>query len=350
MTPAELERELVAEKIRPVYLITGEERVLADRAVARLRAAAVDAAPDFNEERLTAGDAKVDRVLSAARMAPMMARRRVVIVRAVERWETGGDDGGDERPTREGTPLDRLADYASAPVETTCLILVAGKLDARRRLLTAAKKGGFLVSCDRLDDRALADFARRAVEERGGTISGRVADQLVQVAGPDLAYVVDAVERLTLFVGAGGEVTEDALSEIVVRVRETSVFKLITAVGKRDARRSLTLLGETYDPRDRGLRLVGLLARTVRELLRFEAAVREGAAPDQAAVAAGAPPFRSRELSSQIQELKPRELERWLLLLTEADLALKGSKRPPLAVLETLILAMVRERPASVSR
>lgn len=345
MTPADLERELSDGKIRPIYLVVGEERVLADRAVQRLRAVAVDAAPDFNEERLSAGEAKIDRVLSAARMMPMMARRRVVIVRGIDRWETSGDDraeADEDGSSREGTPLDRLADYAASPVETTCLVLVAGKLDARRRLLVAAKKGGFLVACDQLDDHALADFARRAVEERGCRMSSRVADVLVQVAGPDLAYVLDAVERLTLLVGAGGEITEETVSDVVVRVREANVFALVSAVGKRDARAALTLLDEVYDPRERGLPQVGMLAWSVRQLIKFDAASREGLRPEDAAKAAGAPPFKARELAAQLRTLQGADLERWLRLLAEADLALKGSKRPPRAVLETMILAMVR--------
>lgn len=346
MTPAELERELSSGKIRPVYLICGEERVLADRSVQRLRAVAVDAAPDFNEERLSAGEARIERILSAARMMPMMARRRVVIVRGVERWDGSAEDRADasdeDGPSREGTPLDRLADYAANPVETTCLVLVAGKLDARRRLLVLAKKAGFLVSCDQLDDAALADFARRAVEERGCKLSSRVADVLVQVAGPDLAYVLDAVERLTLLAGPGGEITEDTVSEVVVRVRETSVFALVGAVGRKDAKAALTLLADVYDPRDRGLPLVGMLAWSVRQLLKFDAAIRDHARPEDAAKAAGAPPFKARELATQLKGLTTHDLERWLRLLAEADLALKGSKRPPRAVLETMILAMVR--------
>jgi DNA polymerase-3 subunit delta len=44
--------------------------------------------------------------------------------------------------------------------------------------------------------------------------------------------------------------------------------------------------------------------------------------------------------------MAPKELERWLTVLAEADLALKGSKRPPLAVLEVAVMRLCRRTAA----
>jgi DNA polymerase-3 subunit delta len=266
----------------------------------------------------------------------MMAARRFVLVRSVERWEAR--DG--ESPSSAEAPLDRLSAYAESPSDTTCLVLVASKLDGRRRIVTQAKKAGFIVTCDALDDHALAAFVEAEVAARGCTIAPGVARLMAQIAGPELGYVTDAVERVTLYAGPGAAVTEEAVSEVVVKVREASVFALVDAVGRRDRGKALAALADVYDPRDRGLPLLGLLAWSVRQLVKFEAATRAGARPEDAAKAAGAPPFKARDLAAQIQKLPAAELERWLLLLAEADLALKGSKRSPAAVLETLVLSM----------
>ena len=145
---------------------------------------------------------------------------------------------------------------------------------------------------------------------------------------------------LALFVGTTGTIDEAAISEIVVKVREASVFALVDAVAKRDAARALALLDDVFDPRSGGLPLIGLLGWAVRQLLRFEAALRGGAKPEDAAKLAGAPPFKARDLAAQISELPRAELERWLVALAEADLALKSSRRPARAILETLLLAM----------
>ncbi len=340
MTPGELESELKQGTLRPVYLVAGEERFLVDQALRSLRAAALAGAePSLNEDHFTAGEADVARVLAAARTVPMLAARRLVVLRSVERWEGKGAKE-DEKPSAALGPLDALADYAASPVPTAVLVLVGAKLDARRRLVTALKKLGGWVGCERLDDAALARWVAQQVSRRGARLAPGVAELLVQVAGPELGSLADAVERLCLFVGAGGAVDEAAVSEIVVRVRETSVFALVDAVGRRDAGAALARLGEVFDPRTGGLPLVGLLAWSVRQLLSFEAALRTGARPEDAAKAAGVPPFRARELSARLRGVSRAELERWLGVLAEADLALKGSRRPARAVLETLVLAM----------
>jgi DNA polymerase III subunit delta len=89
------------------------------------------------------------------------------------------------------------------------------------------------------------------------------------------------------------------------------------------------------------LRLLGVLVWSTRQLLKFEAATRRGASPPDAAKAAGAPPFKARELSEQIRRIPRRELERWVEILAAVDLDLKGaSKRPPEATLEQAIIEM----------
>jgi DNA polymerase III delta subunit len=84
------------------------------------------------------------------------------------------------------------------------------------------------------------------------------------------------------------------------------------------------------------------LAWSVRQLIKFDAATRAGAGPEEAARRAGAPPFKARDLAGQLRRLSPADLERWLLLLAEADLELKGSKRPPRATIEDAIMQMCR--------
>lgn len=341
MTPEQAIAEAQSGELRPVYLLVGDEPYLERRVVGELkRAALAGAVPGLNDEYLTAGEVSVERVLSAARTLPMMAKRRLVIVRGLERWEPReGQDG--EGKDRE-QPLDRLLEYAKAPSSSTLLVLVGSGLDKRRRLVTQARSMGFLVSCETLDRAALPGFIVREVKARQANISNETADALAELAGPELSQVADAIERLSLFVGPGGEITEDAVAECVVRLRPSTVWELVGAVGRRDLGAALRALDQVYDPADRGLRLLGVLAWSTRQLVRFDAAQRAGASPNEAAAKAGAPPFKARELAAQLKGLEPADLERFILRLAELDANLKGgSKRPPKASLEHTILMLV---------
>jgi DNA polymerase-3 subunit delta len=350
MTPDEAVELAQKGTVLPVYLILGEETYSAERVLVAVRRAALGrGAVEFNEEKLIAGEVDADRVIAAARMVPMMAPRRLVIVRSIERWDARRDDD-DDAPVADSerkSALDRFADYASSPVSTTCLTLLGTKLDGRRKLVGVARKGGWLVACEPLARGALPAFVARLSAERGHAIDPEVTELLAEVAGPELASVADAIERLSLYVGEGRPITEDAIATCLVRMRQSTVWELLQAVGRRELGAALVALDDVYDPRDRGLRLIGLLAWSLRQLIKFEAATRAGAGPEEAARLAGAPPFKGRELAGQLRRLRGTELERWLLLLSEADLQLKGSRRPARATVEDLIMRMCEPLPSA---
>lgn len=346
MTPEEAIAEAAAGKLRPVYLVLGEERLLVDRVVFALReAAGKGGVPGFNEDKFTAGEAQVGAIVGAAKMVPMMAKHRFVLVRGLDRWEKKeGDD--DARPTKKGkvevSPLDELAEYAKEPPTSTVMVLVSPKLHGQRRLVTGAKKGGYLVSCEPLSRDALPRWIENAAREKGHKMSPEVSDLLAEIAGPELGYVADAVERLSLYVGPKNPITEDAVAAVVTRVRQSSVWELLDVLGRRDTAGALAILADVFDPRDGGLKLLGAVAWSVRQLVKFESALRNGADPREAAQRAGMPPFKANDAARTVRAVPPGTLPTWLRLLAETDLALKGSKRQSQAILETMLIEMCR--------
>lgn len=338
MTPEQAIERVRQGQLEPMYLVLGEEQYLRSQVVCALREGALrGSVPGLNEDQLTAGESTVETVLSTARTVPMMGPRRLVLVRTVERWETPAP--GKKSAKNDRAPLEELARYAASPTPTTTLVLVASKLDGRRRLVTAAKNGQWLVACEPLSGRALPPWVENAARARGSRLARGVADLIAELSGPDLSTVADALDRVCLYVGQDREVSEDDVALCVTRVRASSVWELVSAVGRRDIGAALSSLQEVYDPQDRGLRLLGVLAWSARQLLKFESATRAGLKPAEAAQRAGAPPFKARELSDQIRGLGRADLERWLEALARVDLELKGgSKKPPKAVLEHAII------------
>lgn len=330
MTPSEAIQQARKGALLPLYLVAGEEQLLRDQVVAELRAAALGGGvAAFNEDKLTAGEASADAVISAARTVPMMAPKRFVLVRGAERWGANETDS---------SALDALAEYAASPVDSSCVVVVATKMDMRRKLATMAKKKGFLVACDPLDARALPAWIVERCEAKGHAIDRDAAELLAATAGTDLSSVDDAIERLSLYVGAGAAIGDDAVAACVARVRAADTWALVDAVGARDLGRALRTLADAYDPRERGLPLLGALAWSVRQLARYQAAVESGVSSDEAARAAGVfQPFRARALAQKARTVLAREVERWLAVLAETDLALKSSRRPADAILEEML-------------
>jgi DNA polymerase-3 subunit delta len=339
VTPSETVAQARAGRLLPFYLVVGEEQLVRDQVVGEIRKAALGTGvAAFNEDKFTAGEVDVEAVIAAARTVPMMAPRRFVLVRGAERWDSA----------ESSTAFDRLAEYAASPVDSTAVVVVGSKVDGRRKLMQVARKEGFLVPCDPIDARALPMWIADRCHSKGHPIERGVAELLAAISGPDLGSVDDAIERLSLYVGPRNPIDEAAIGACVARIRTSDTWALVDAVGTRDLGAALRTLADAYDARERGLPLLGALAWSVRQLARYQAAVAGGASSEEAARRAGVfQPYRARELAAKARTVRVKEVERWMLVLAETDLALKSSRRPADAILEDMLTRLCRSERAS---
>jgi DNA polymerase-3 subunit delta len=321
--------QLQAGRIPTVAVIAGGERFFIDRAVAALRKAALGEGPaGFNEDVFEGKGATAARILDAARTLPMLANFRLCLVR--------------EADALAPAELDKLADYLEAPSPSSCLVLVAEKLDGRTRLAKRAQKLDLLVDAALLKASELRSFALAEAERRGVRLAADAATALLDAVGNDLPAIDDALERLELYVGPGASIDLHAVETCIAKLRVESIWALVDAVGARDRRTALKAAASLLADREPPLRILAMLARQLRMVGRMQSALAAGVPPQDAAKQAGAPPFKARDLSTAARRFEPSALRRAFAILAETDLALKGSKRPPDVVLEGAILDLTR--------
>jgi len=311
----------------PVYVLVGTERLLIERVVDAVRKA-VDSmgAPGFNIEVFDGKGLDAARVISAARTLPMMADTRLVLLRHVDAMT----------PTEQTN----LAEYLDDPSESTCFIVTATKLDGRAKLAKAAKKKGVLIDAKPLRGRELREFIRAEATAREHNIAPQAIEALLDAVGDDLAAIDDAVERLSLFVGAGQRIDADAVMTCVTRIRVDSIWSLVDAIGLKDRRKGIAAAQSLLDDREPPLRLLAMVARQLRIVARMREALSEGLRPQDAAKRAGAPPFKAADLTQSARQFTAGSLGRAFTLIAETDRALKGSKRPPDVILQDAVLEL----------
>jgi len=313
--------------LEPVYVLVGTERLLIERAVDAVRGA-VDSmgAPGFNVEVFDGKGLDAARVVSAAQTLPMMADMRFVLLRHVDSMT----------PTEQTN----LAEYLDDPSDSTCLVLTATKLDGRAKLVKAAKKKGYLVEAKPLRGRELREFIRAEAAAREHNIAPQAIEALLDALGDDLAAIDDAMERLSLFVGASQRIDAEAVSTCVTRIRVESIWSLVDAIGLKDRRKGIAAAQSLLDDREPPLRLLAMVARQLRIVARMREALSEGLRPQEAAKRAGAPPFKAADLTESARRFTADSLGDAFALIAETDRALKGSKRPPDAILQAAVLEL----------
>lgn len=313
----------------PVLVLVGNESFLIDRAVRLLKKATVGDGPrGFNDDVFHGTGMIGARVAAAAKTLPMMSSARFVLVRGI-----------DDAPLPEH---DALAAYVASPSPSTCLVMTADKIDGRSKLAKAAKARGAWLEVAPLKGNLLERFAAGEAKRRGHTIDGPALSALLDATGNDLAAIDDAVERLSLYAGQGSPIERAAVEAIVTRVRVDTIWSLIDAIALKRVKVAIEAAGSLLADREPPLKILSMVARQIRMVAKMKTALDDGLDQASATKAAGAMPFKARDLTESAKRFSEGDLKRALILLAEADVALKGSKRDPEIVMEETVLALCR--------
>jgi DNA polymerase-3 subunit delta len=214
-----------AKKFAPAYYFFGEDEYLKEEGLRRLIDAAVDPATrDFNLDQRKGGDLDAASLSSLLGSPPMMAERRVVVIKDV------GSLKKDARLALDG--------YLKSPANDTLLVLTSpadGKADKGLSGHTEA------VEFDQLSGSLMPKWIAARAADLGATISPGASELLQGAVGSDLAQLAIEVNKLASYCGSR-EIDEAAVTEIVGVRREETLGRLLDAVATRDVSAALALV------------------------------------------------------------------------------------------------------------
>jgi DNA polymerase III subunit delta len=282
-TPAAVRKQVAAGRPDPLYLIVGDDEAEMSGLVAELSGTVEDELRAFNLERLYASDKSVTAaaVTEAARLLPMMAPRRVVVVLRAEKFLKPKRKGKSDDAVDEDGPAsaDALEDYVKAPEPQTTLIFVAADVDRTRRLYKALQKQATIVECwglkgskdARVDLRQVArqaeQLVRQAAADAGQQIDPAAARLVAERAGTDIARLRGDVDRLLLYAAGKPRITVADAQEIVTAETAQDDWAVTNAIQRGDAATALRQLGLSLESGAVPFMILGQLAWFVREKL-----------------------------------------------------------------------------------
>jgi DNA polymerase-3 subunit delta len=213
----------------PVYYFCGPEDYLKDEAVRQVIAAAVDPATrDFNLEMLRASDLDGEGLGSLLGTPPMMAERRVIVIRDVTVLRK------DARTA--------LEQYLQRPSNDVILMLVAAAGAKDDKTLAARAT---VIEFESLSGSRIPRWiSYYASHDLGCEITDDAIGLLQDAVGTELAQLKVELDKLASFT-AGGErrvIDEQAVATMVGVKRGETMGDLLDAVGRRNAKLALELL------------------------------------------------------------------------------------------------------------
>jgi DNA polymerase-3 subunit delta len=335
LTPEQVLEQLSQGPPEPVYYLFGPETFFMDRVLELVleRAFPGGDGRDLNYHILAGKEIKGEAVVREARTMPMFSPLRVLLLRQVH--------------MALASELEPLVGYVKAPSPSTCLLLFStGKVDGRTTFGRALSQKAVIVECRHPFESQLPPILQRMARQRQVELGPEVVGYLVEVVGSDLLALDDAVERLRLFAGERRKIDLETARKCIADTRVHEIWDLTDAIGNRDLEQALKVLGRLRSEGTEALRLLPMMARSVRQLLTARALGQDKLKPDAVAKALGIPPFLARNVAQQARRFSTEDLARAMKALHRADLSLKSSEFPAgvrdWVVLEELVWSLTK--------
>src|SRR5260370_15315799 len=286
---------VVANELKPAYLLTGSDRPKIARALRRLR----ERIGDDSTEHLNGREATVADVIAACNAMGLFGgdEGRLVIVDEAERWKA--------------PDVKEVAAYLASPSPATVLALVAEELKSDAPLVKAVAKTGEVLTYD-VPKRRLPEWVAEQFGRYGAKADPDACRALVDIVGDDLDELQSELDKLSTW--AGGE--QVALRDVVKLAAgraETAIFSLTDAWGRRDVAAVLAsaeaIMERSARPRSAGLmRMIASMADHLGRVRRCQRLADQGIRPRDAAGQLKMHPLAAEKAFPPAPDLSPGEL------------------------------------------
>ena len=248
MNPDQLLQQIEQGRIDAVYFFTGDEAYRKEEAVDALVARVVEPGTEaFCLDVLRGDECDAAAILTAASLVPMMADRRVVVVRDFHKL-----------PQKD---REAVADYAERPVPTAVLVLEAPRVNLKTRLHARLASSSVSVVFYPLFPEKVPPWLQQHARRYGKRLTPEAAHQLQAIVGTDLGELAGEVEKLAVFVGGRDSIAAGDVESSLGPVRAGSVFDIAEAVGEKDLARALDAYERAMDAGDAPQAIVALFVR-----------------------------------------------------------------------------------------
>lgn len=359
-------------------LLSGKDEFSANEELARIRAS-----EDFgyNQDAFAGEDADLAVIRNTCDTMPFLAEKRLVVLEGLpkpaKRKGKGKDSDADDADTEDGDDSEEdaeehpdasdapvatagrgrrgkkaataglsplafakgLAEYVARLPETTILVVfVPDELKADHPLMQAARRYGTSHVFSKPQGAKLEEWVIRRARTQNRRLSQDAARMLVESLGDDLRMLASEVDKLSTYVGEGGEIRAEDVRALTPVARQSKVFDLTDALARRDTATALRLLHELLANGESPLGIVALTAFQTRSLMQVKLLSDRGMPAYQIASAAGLAPFVVEKSLRLTRRFTFAQLEAAHRGLLEIDTSLKRSRMTPELALDLLVL------------
>lgn len=312
MDRKEFTQLIKAGTVSGAYLFEGvEENIKAATLQALRKAILPEGMEELNESLMDAPDASA--IIAACETLPFLADKRLVIVR--EHPALTGRSDADEK---------LLSYIPNVPESAVLVFLCRGKADARKKLYTAIKKAGGIVSFAPLTDAELNAWVVKAFAGLGKSVSPQTASVLTFTVGSDTALLRREIDKLAALAGDRDTVTEEDVHAVATRSIECTVFEMVDAVVAGQQGKAFGLLRDMLTAGSDRLGILAMLLRQFRLMQHIKIMQYEKLSPADIKSRLGIAPFAAERCIRQAAGYTGGQVKKAVQICLNAEYKVKS--------------------------
>lgn len=306
-------------ELAPVYLLVGEESYFIDETIQRIKDA-LGPEEDIELSTFDLDEVPVDEVINEADTIPFFSERKLIIAKNASFLKA--TEKGKEKIDHD---VKRLEEWLAHPSDFSVTVFIAPyeKLDERKKVTKMMKEHALVVQAETPKEQDLAVWIQGLVKAQGKTITQEALEFLVTMVGPNMLQLQMEIEKMSLYLGETGEITQGLVEDLVAKTLEQDAFKMLNAYFAHDHVGALSIYHDLLRQKQEPIMLVGLLASNVRTMSNVFYLQKKGYHPQQIAKNLKIHPYRVKLMVEQRNRPSEESLLKALYQLAEVDMQLK---------------------------
>ena len=350
MNPAQFLARVKRNEVPPVCLFLGQESYNRKRC-----REAVIAWSCLEPEQFDANETALAAIIDDARAMSLFASERLMIVvnaeaampRTARSAASANEDDDSEGTTAASGDAALIESYVKSPTPGVTLVFEATRwdFDGDDKTKTERVRKFYGAVTEVVEFRRFtADEARQELDRiaRASKIvlEPAAADALVEALAADVGRIAVELDKLQLY---GKPITAESLPLLVPDARQSTIFALVNALGRRDRARSLDALDSLVREGEYLPLALTFLAGQFRMALVAKEANLKGSSQVQSHFQRQGVPMwgsRAEQISFTASKFSKPQLERGLSLIFDADRDLRSARPDDRTVIENFVVRL----------
>lgn len=304
-------KDIENKKFEKVYFLHGEEAYFIDEITKALVDNVLEEHErDFNQAIMYGKDSEVLNIISEVKGYPMMAERKLVIVKEAQDLKD----------------FDLLESYFASPSDKTVFVInyKHKTFDTRKKIAKVIAQSGIMFKSESVKDYQLPEWITNYVRTVGYSITSKASILLSEFLGSDLSRITNELNKLFLLLEKGTAINDIHIEENIGISKDYNPFELTNAISVRDVPKAFKIANYfEHNPKAGDMMVVvpttfNFFTRLMR-IHFLPNKTKEGVA-----AALKIHPFMATQLINASKVYNPKKIAANIAILHEYDLKAKG--------------------------